>query len=307
MKAKGWSIPKTSARVLELLAPLDWKSGARVADVGAGRGAFSMLLGEELRTKHGLEPQQHLCACDLIPSSFEYDGVDCARTLPDGRLPFDDALFDATVSIEVIEHVEDSFAFMRELARITKPGGMVIVTTPNVLNLSSRLRSFATGFPSLFDPLPIKNGDPRLCSGHIHPIAPYFLAFAALRAGLVEPELHSDRTKSSAAALAVLCSPALFVGGALQQARLARKQPTLLAENRELLAAQRSWRMLTGRTAILSARKPARVPWKQQSPPGMPAIWSRSRNAPPACAISSALSARSCAAACSMSVATCAI
>jgi SAM-dependent methyltransferase len=259
MKAKGWSIPQTNDKVLELLGPLDWKR-SRVADVGAGRGAFSMLLGEKLRAEHGLGPREHLFACDPISKSFEYDGIDCAPTLANGRLPFEDASFDATVSIEVIEHVEDSFAFLRELARVTKPGGRVIVTTPNVLNLSSRLRSFACGFPELFDPLPIRDGDPRVCSGHIHPIAPYFLAFAALRAGLIDPTLHSDRTKHSAAALTVLCSPVLFVGNALQRARLARKQPRVLEANSDLLAAVRSWRMLTGRTAILCASKPTSPP-----------------------------------------------
>ena len=122
MRAKGWSIPRTSEKVLELLGLLDWKH-SRVADVGAGRGAFSMLLGEKLRTEHGLDPREHLFACDLLPKSFEYEGISCAATLSNGQLPFEDESFDVTVSIEVSEHVENSFAFLRELARVTKPGG----------------------------------------------------------------------------------------------------------------------------------------------------------------------------------------
>jgi hypothetical protein len=39
--------------------------------------------------------------------------------------------------------------------------------------------------------------------------------------------------------------------------RLSRKQPELLAENRDLLAQTSSWNLLTGRTAILCARRPA--------------------------------------------------
>ncbi len=256
MSAKGWSIPRTSERVFRLLDErLDW-SQARIADVGAGRGAFSQLLCEYLRNEHALEPSARVFPCDLIPASFEVEGLACRQTLPGGRLPFDDAHFDATVSIEVIEHVEDQFLFLRELVRVTKPGGTIVVTTPNTLHMVARLRSFACGFPTLFDPLPLATHDPRLCGGHIHPLSPYFLAYGALRAGMSEPRLSSDRQKSSAAAIALLTAPLWLAGTALQRRRLARKQPELLRENRALLDELASWRMLTGRTAILSARRP---------------------------------------------------
>ncbi|MBK7874471.1 MAG: class I SAM-dependent methyltransferase [Planctomycetes bacterium] len=255
MKAKGWSIPHTARRVFAELEALDWTS-ARVCDVGAGRGAFSKLVGDWLVNAKHVDPRAHLFACDLIPASFEYDGVACARTNADGTLPFPDAHFDATVSIEVVEHVEDQFAFLRELVRVTKPGGKVIVTTPNVLNMNSRVRTLLTGFPALFDPLPLATSDPRLLGGHIHPISPYFLAYDALRAGLVRPRLVHDRTKSSSAALAVLAGPALLAGRAWHTLRLKRKRPALWTENRELLAAQHGWRMLTSRTTVLVADKP---------------------------------------------------
>lgn len=255
-KAKGWSIPHTARSVFAELADLEWQS-ARVCDVGAGRGAFSKLVGDWLTDEKRLQPREHLFACDLIPESFEYDGIPCARTNADGTLPFPEERFDATVSIEVVEHVQDQFAFLRELARVTKPGGRVIVTTPNVLNMNSRVRTLLTGFPALFDPLPLASNDPRLLGGHIHPIAPYFLAYTALRAGLVRPRLVHDRTKSSAAALTVLAGPALLAGRAWHTLRLRRKRPALLDENRSLLSAQHGWRMLTSRTAVLVAEKPA--------------------------------------------------
>lgn len=255
MKAKGWSIPHTARSVFAELRELDWEC-ARVLDVGAGRGAFSKLVGEWLQNERRLAPAGRVFACDAIPESFEYDGVKCDRVPPDGHLPYADGQFDATVSIEVIEHVEDQFAFLRELARVTRPGGVVVVTTPNTLNMVSRVRTLCTGFPSLFDPLPLSSRDPRLLGGHIHPISPYFLAYDALRAGLESPRLAHDRTKSSAALLTVALAPALFLGMVWHRLRLARKQPALLAENRELLGAQSSWAMLTGRTALLSARAP---------------------------------------------------
>jgi hypothetical protein len=159
------------------------------------------------------------------------------------------------VSIEVVEHVENQFAFLRELARIARPGAPVIVTTPNTLNANSRLRSLLQGFPLLFDPLPLAAGDVRHLSGHIHPISPYFLAIAALRAGLREPRFHPDRTKTSAVVQTALLAPALWLAAAAQRRRLRRKWPGVYEQNAALLAAVNGWGMLTCRTAVLEVRK----------------------------------------------------
>jgi SAM-dependent methyltransferase len=256
VRAGPWSNPSTSDRALALLDGLDWRT-ARVADVGAGPGWFSHRMSEHLSRDLGLDPRGRVLACDLFPRTFEVEGLECLATGPDGRLPFPDASVDAAVSIEVIEHVEDPFAFLREIARIVKPGGRVIVSTPNVLSLSSRVRTLLWGFPELFDPLPLSDADPKRLGGHIQPMTPYFLAYAALRAGLVEPRFFSDRTKRSSAALALLLSPALLAAQAFHRVRLSRKRPAILRENRELIAGQSSWSLLTSRSTVLCARKPA--------------------------------------------------
>jgi len=254
---KGLSIPRTTAAVHALLADLDWPR-ARVADVGAGRGHFCAVLGAELRAR-GLEPSAHLLPCDRHPATFQYAEVGCAQVAADGRLPYADDSCDAVVSIEVIEHVEDPFAFVRELARIARPGARVIVTTPNVLSLPSRVRTLLWGFPELFDPLPLVGADERLLGGHIHPIAPYYLALTALRAGLVAPALHGDRKKRSALAWLPLLGPFLLASGAFQRRRLAQKHADVLAQNRTLLRALGSLELLTARTVILCAQKPSRA------------------------------------------------
>jgi SAM-dependent methyltransferase len=48
-----------------------------------------------------------------------------------GRLPFDDGAFDAVVVIDVHEHLDDPSGLNRELWRVVRPGGRIIVTTPN--------------------------------------------------------------------------------------------------------------------------------------------------------------------------------
>jgi len=243
----------TTARVLSLLDGLDWKR-ARVADVGAGNGYFSQALGETLQAR-GLDPSQRIAACDVAPEEFSYTPVHCGRIEADGRLPFADAAFDAVVSIEVVEHVENQFAFLRELARIAKPAGVVVVTTPNTLNANSRVRGLLQGFPLLFDPLPLAGSDVRHLSGHIHPISPYYLAIAALRAGLGELGFHPDRTKTSGAILTTLLAPALWLAAGAQRRRLRRKWPGVYEQNAALLEAIGGWGMLTCRTTVLRARK----------------------------------------------------
>ncbi|MBL8862117.1 MAG: class I SAM-dependent methyltransferase [Planctomycetes bacterium] len=255
--AKPWSNRSTGAAVLRELAALDW-THARVADVGAGRGGFSKLLFEDLERRRGVDPAAVILPCDLVPASFEYPRLSCAAIRPDGSLPYADGAVDAAVSMEVIEHVEDQFRFLRELVRITRPGGLVIVTTPNTHHLPSRLRALSTGFPVLYDPLPLARHDPRRLGGHIHPIAPYFLLYAAHRAGLSDLRLVHDRHKTSARLLALPLWPWIRASTWAHRARLRRKHPDVLAENEPWLRRIDSLDMLTSRTAIIVGRRPVR-------------------------------------------------
>jgi len=78
---------------------------------------------------------------DLFPPE-NFDGVQGDACAP---LPFADASFDALVSMEGIEHFENQAAFVRECARVLKPGGVMVLTTPNVMHLSARVSAFLTG------------------------------------------------------------------------------------------------------------------------------------------------------------------
>jgi ubiquinone/menaquinone biosynthesis C-methylase UbiE len=61
------------------------------------------------------------------------------------RYPYDDATFDAITCIEVVEHLENPFHFLREAARILKPGGVFIVSTPNPEHIWSRISYLTRG------------------------------------------------------------------------------------------------------------------------------------------------------------------
>ena len=264
-KAKGWSNTKTTEVVLQLLrtglglpASGSWNDfkGFTVVDVGSGRGHLPYVLGHELEAA-GLVPAEHVFACDLIPASFQYEKITCHQTSDDGRLPFPDAHFDAVVSVEVIEHVENQFAFLRELVRVAKPGAPIIVTTPNTHNLNSRVRNLTWGFALLYDPLPHGVHDPRLLGGHIHPIAPYFLAYTALRSGLSEISFHADRKKTSAFLLFLVLWPLLLLGRLKNAARLKHKKPDIAAENAAWMRQCNSLDMLLSRTTVIAAKRPS--------------------------------------------------
>ena len=70
--------------------------------------------------------------------------------LDGARLPLDDESVDVAAAVEVIEHLENPRAFVRELARITRPGGWVVVTTPNQLSALSLLTLLVKGRFSAF-------------------------------------------------------------------------------------------------------------------------------------------------------------
>lgn len=245
----------TNDKVLELVRPL-LKPGVRIADIGAGEGFFSQLVGQYVESKLGLRPSDILSACDIFPEYFRYSAIKCGTIAPEGRLPYGDASIDIACSLEVVEHVEDQFAFARELFRILRPGGCAIISTPNILNINSRWRNLHSGFAVLFDPLLLSSADPVHTSGHINPVSYYYLAYQLTRAGFASTSVAYDRFKTSARFLVVLCAPVIWLGNLLLRRRLNARKPDVAAENASILSSMWSLNMLTSRSIITISHKP---------------------------------------------------
>lgn len=60
-------------------------------------------------------------------------------------LPFPSGAFDVVLLIEVLEHLESHFNIIAEAGRVLKQGGFLLITTPNIHRLHSRLQFFLTG------------------------------------------------------------------------------------------------------------------------------------------------------------------
>ncbi|HET7694610.1 MAG TPA: class I SAM-dependent methyltransferase [Vicinamibacterales bacterium] len=118
--------------------------GARgvLADVGCGTGDLAREMGGSFESIVGIDAVRY----DGLPPDVTFVRAD----LDAERLPLDDASVDVAVAVEVIEHLENPRAFVRELARITKPGGWVALTTPNQLSALSLLTLIVKGRFSAF-------------------------------------------------------------------------------------------------------------------------------------------------------------
>ena len=103
---------------------------------------------------------------------------DCYETDFNSALPFADASFDGIVSIETIEHLENPWSFVRELARLLRPGGFLVLSTPNVSSIFSRALNLATGRLLWFQERDLSP------LGHITPIHWHLLLEMTSRANL---------------------------------------------------------------------------------------------------------------------------
>lgn len=117
----GWD-SQFYAKFTRLLRPD--ADGARVLDVGCGVGQVVARLLQEGFETHGVDvAEANLVKARLISTQcIWYDGR---------KLPYPDSHFASTGALNVLEHVEAPEEFMRELVRVTAPGGKIVISSPN--------------------------------------------------------------------------------------------------------------------------------------------------------------------------------
>ncbi|MGA7870693.1 MAG: methyltransferase domain-containing protein [Candidatus Binatus sp.] len=103
---------------------------AVVVDVGCGRGMLWPRVAAIQPRYIGMD----VVAYQDFPAECEFVEADL-----NAQWPLNSNYADAMVSIETIEHMENPRAFVREIARVAKPGGLVVISTPNQLSLLSKL------------------------------------------------------------------------------------------------------------------------------------------------------------------------
>jgi ubiquinone/menaquinone biosynthesis C-methylase UbiE len=118
----------------EIRTLLGSTAGLTCLDVGSDNGVISYLL----RSQGGSWKSADLDAASVqaIAGLVERE----VYQIDGGRTPFKDDEFDRVVIVDFLEHIPEDRQFIQELYRIIKPGGELIVNTPNIKN--SLLRRF---------------------------------------------------------------------------------------------------------------------------------------------------------------------
>src|SRR6266513_1130542 len=163
---------ETLRLLTEVLSP-----GARVLDVAAAQGNFSLALAElgfdvtwnDLRAE----------LADYVQLKHERGKIEFAAGNA-FELAFP-SLFDAVLITEIIEHVAHPDDFLIKAAALVRPGGYIVMTTPNGGYFKNRLPKFSEcADPAVFESMQFKpNADGHIFLLHVDEIEPL-----ARRAGL---------------------------------------------------------------------------------------------------------------------------
>lgn len=168
----------SARRLRRILGLLGKRAGQmRLLDVGCSSGAFLMSARKLGLDTTGVEPSAEAAATARRTGLNVFTGF-----LEDARFP--DGAFDAATLIEVVEHLRDPRSLLVECRRVLKPGGILLITTPNAASWTARImKSRWDGF------------DLRAMGGHISFFNPRSIEMIAERTGyeLVRVETRNVR------------------------------------------------------------------------------------------------------------------
>ena len=114
-------------RIEKVVRALTSEAVGRLLDVGYAKGSFADSL-----VQRGWD-----CTA-LDVNNRHHDRIKTIQCDLNEGFPVEAASFDVVTAGEIIEHVIDESAFLQECRRVLKPGGRLIVTTPNLSFLANR-------------------------------------------------------------------------------------------------------------------------------------------------------------------------
>lgn len=156
--------------------------GANVLDVGCGDGHLLFQLKSGFGALYGLEYSPHrLEQARLNLAGLRF--VPLLGSAEDMNYVASDSI-DCVVSADTIEHIPDVYAACAEIFRVLKPGGRLVINTPNIAFLKKRMLLLAGRFPSTSQPNEGLGSDILFDGGHLHYFTYRSLRLVLERSGL---------------------------------------------------------------------------------------------------------------------------
>jgi SAM-dependent methyltransferase len=224
---------------------LSSNANGRLLDVPAGEGALAVRLQRA---------GYHVECCDLYPEIFKLFDIEIRSGNLDTRLPYDDKDFDHIVCVEGLEHIENPSNAISEFARLLKPGGQLIVSVPNIMNIEERLKWLFKGYTSHFKPL---SSEARAEIGlkypgmdeialHVNPIGYSEVRYLLEKYGFELQQTYVDKPKANSWAFLPLVALIRLIGRFSSAAKRKERWTAELNSNEVLLG---------GNTLIFRATK----------------------------------------------------
>lgn len=99
-----------------------------VLDIACGEGYGSNLLSATARAVNGVDKDE----ATINHASVKYKRTNLSfKQGSVEKIPFAASTFDVVVSLETLEHISDHASMMAEIKRVLKPGGMLLISTPD--------------------------------------------------------------------------------------------------------------------------------------------------------------------------------
>jgi len=164
-------------------------AGKRVVGLGSSRGLFLARFPESERLGIEIDPEERRRGAEHGVDAVEHyiNAFDGNRLT--ARLPFDDGSADVVLAGEIIEHVVDTEAFLREIRRVLRPGGATVLSTPNILWWKHRIALLAGRYPEALD-YRTRYGDDF---GHVRIFTPRLMRGLLEETGFVEVAVVGKR------------------------------------------------------------------------------------------------------------------
>ncbi|GEM_PF-552014 len=219
----------------------------KVLDLGCGDGKT----GKEIFDRGFIVE-----ACDMDAARFLFHNV-----IPfnngnlNDKLPYRDGMFDYVIFMEVIEHVYNPDFVMAEISRVLRKGGVLVLSTPNILNIGSRLRFLFEGSYDFFrEPvLDYARCFPAaLQNMHVIPWRYHELEYLLEKNGLKVDNLYVDRQKANLIFPALVLKPVMWVQSLVKNGRTRQKGGVDYSRINKILF---SSEMLLGKHLILKSTK----------------------------------------------------